>query len=79
MGILKRISSGIEKAERKYHEMEADSRPIRTKAGQAFDIITLAPAKKGGKPVKVAVVKQKCPPCPCSGINKGSAKYKKKR
>ncbi len=59
MGILKSISSGIKKAERKYHKMEKESRPIRKKAGQVFDYIVPPEKKKGTVKCKCTCDKKK--------------------
>ncbi len=64
MGILKSISSGIKKAERKYHKLEKESRLIRKKVGQAIDYIAPPEPKKSKKGM--------CS-CPCG------TKKKKKR
>ncbi|MDP2364516.1 MAG: hypothetical protein Q8M94_12205 [Ignavibacteria bacterium] len=63
MGILKKVDSGIKKAEKKYKQLERESRPIRkagagaVKAGiRVLDWIMPPPKKKGakaGKTVKI--------------------------
>jgi len=77
MGILSKLDEKIKRAEQKYAQVKKDTENLRRVGGKAFDVITLAPTKKGGKPIKVAV--KKCPPCPCSRIKKSSSKYKKRR
>mgnify|MGYP003394001618 FL=1 len=77
MGILSTLDAKIKRAEERYAEIKKDTQNIRRVGDKVFDVITLAPTKKGGKPIQVKV--KKCPPCPCSRIKKSDPKYKKKR
>ena len=83
MGILSKLDEKIKRAEQKYAQVKNDTENLRRVSGKVFDVVTLAPTKKGGKPIKIAVKPpisaKKCPPCPCSRINKSSSKYKKRR
>ena len=65
MGWLKKISSSMEKAEKKYGQMKKDSAGARRVAMNAIDAIIPPPKKSKGKSRKFKTVKKGKCTCKC--------------
>ncbi len=73
MSFFKKIDKGVAKAEKKYHEVERDTRNIRKTGMKIVDYI-IPPPKKKGKSVSMSGKKVKIGDCTCTCPKKKKGK-----